>query len=75
MSLAAGPSAIAGWGEAVACAVTETGVYAGGLLVVIGLADYGWSWWRLERSLWMTTEEMREEMRSDSARHRPRRTQ
>lgn len=75
MSLAAGPSAIAGWGEAVACAVAETGVYAGGLLVVIGLADYGWSWWRLERSLWMTTEEMREEMRSDSARHRPRRTQ
>ncbi|MFM7072223.1 MAG: EscU/YscU/HrcU family type III secretion system export apparatus switch protein [Planctomycetota bacterium] len=73
MSLAAGPSLIASWGEAVACVVTETGVYASGLLVVIGLVDYGWCWWRLERSLWMTTEEMREELRGDSARHQPRR--
>ena len=72
-TLAAGLDGVAAWGETVAEAVLETGVYASGLLVVIGLIDYGWSWWRLERSLWMTTEELREEMRSDSARHRPRR--
>jgi len=72
-TLAAGLDGVASWGETVAEAVLETGVYASGLLVVIGLIDYGWSWWRLERSLWMTTEELREEMRSDSARHRPRR--
>jgi flagellar biosynthetic protein FlhB len=61
------------WGAAVADAVLETGLYASGMLVVLGIVDYGWNWWRLERSLWMTTEEMREELRSDSARSRPRR--
>lgn len=61
------------WGAAVAEAVLDTGLYASGLLVVLGLIDYGWNWWLLERSLWMTTEEMREELRSDSARPRPRR--
>ena len=61
------------WGAAVAEAVLDTGLYASGWLVVLGLIDFGWSWWRLERSLWMTTEEMREELRSDSARSRPRR--
>jgi flagellar biosynthetic protein FlhB len=56
---------------AIAAAILETGVYASGLLVAVGLIDYGWNWWRLERSLWMTTEELREELRGESARRRP----
>lgn len=36
----------------------------GGLLLALGLADYGYQWWRHERSLRMTTQEIREELRT-----------
>ncbi|MCA9201572.1 MAG: EscU/YscU/HrcU family type III secretion system export apparatus switch protein [Pirellulaceae bacterium] len=34
-------------------------------LLVLGAIDYGYQWWRLEQSLRMTDEELREELRED----------
>jgi flagellar biosynthetic protein FlhB len=34
-----------------------------GVLLLVGLADYAWQWWRFENSLKMTADEMREDLR------------
>jgi flagellar biosynthesis protein FlhB len=40
-------------------------------LLLLGAADYGWQWVRIERSLWMTDEELREEIEQSRARRSP----
>ncbi|MCO6458617.1 MAG: EscU/YscU/HrcU family type III secretion system export apparatus switch protein [Pirellulaceae bacterium] len=35
-----------------------------GVLLVLAAGDYAWQWWQHERSLWMSDEELREELRS-----------
>jgi flagellar biosynthetic protein FlhB len=35
-------------------------------MVLIGFAEYGVQWWRHERSLMMTDDELREEMKSST---------
>lgn len=35
-----------------------------GVLLLLSGGDYAWQWWRHERSLWMSDEELREELRS-----------
>lgn len=35
-------------------------------MVLVGLAEYGFQWWRHERSLMMTDDELREEMKSST---------
>jgi flagellar biosynthetic protein FlhB len=53
---------------AVVVAVAEVALWTclkiAGLLLVLGVADYGLQRWRHERSLRMTTEELREELRN-----------
>jgi flagellar biosynthesis protein FlhB len=41
------------------------------LLLLLGGADYAWQWVRIERSLWMTDEELREEIEQSRARRSP----
>lgn len=45
--------------------VLSTGIYACGALVALGALDYAIRWWRHERSLWMTREELEEELRHE----------
>lgn len=40
------------------------GLQAASALLLLGIADYGYQWWRHERSLMMTDEELREELKS-----------
>lgn len=51
-------------GSVLATVVLWTCLKIGGLLLVLGAADYGYQWWRHERSLRMTTQEIREELRT-----------
>jgi flagellar biosynthetic protein FlhB len=44
--------------------ILATGLKVAGALVVLGLADYAYQRWRHERDLWMTTAELREELRN-----------
>lgn len=48
------------------------GLHASGTLVAMGLIDFAWRWWRHEQSLWMTREELQEEMKSEAKASRPR---
>jgi flagellar biosynthetic protein FlhB len=41
--------------------VLYLGLAVAGTLGLLGLADYAWQWWRLERSLRMTRQEIKEE--------------
>jgi flagellar biosynthesis protein FlhB len=47
------------------------GRWLAALLLLLGAADYGWQWVRIERSLWMTDEELREEIEQSRARRSP----
>ena len=51
-------------GSVLANVVLWTCLKIGGLLLTLGIADYGYLWWRHERSLRMTTQEIREELRT-----------
>ncbi|MCE9556294.1 MAG: EscU/YscU/HrcU family type III secretion system export apparatus switch protein [Planctomycetes bacterium] len=51
-------------GSSLVNVVLWTCLKIGGLLLSLGIADYGYQWWRHERSLRMTTQEIREELRS-----------
>lgn len=44
--------------------VIRIGFQVGFVLLVLALADYGFQWWQHERSLMMTDEELREEMKA-----------
>ncbi|MFO0904558.1 MAG: EscU/YscU/HrcU family type III secretion system export apparatus switch protein [Pirellulales bacterium] len=54
-----------------AAEVLDLGLYVAGVLAVLGIVDYGWRWWRHERSLWMTLEELKQEMKEDAGGRRP----
>lgn len=41
-----------------------TSVKVASALIVLAIADYGWLWWKHEQDLKMSTQEMREEMKS-----------
>jgi flagellar biosynthetic protein FlhB len=45
-------------------ALLGTSLKIGGLMLAFGVADYAWNWWRHERSLRMTTQEIRDEQRA-----------
>ena len=51
-------------GSTLSSVVLWTMLKIGGLLLVLGIADYAYQWWRHERSLRMTTQEIREEQRT-----------
>jgi len=58
-------------GKGIAGTLAEIGLWTcakmGVMLLVLGLADYGYQRWRHERDLRMTTDELREEMRRRQA--------
>jgi len=58
----------------VATETLDLGLYAVGALALLGVVDYGWNWWRHERSLWMTLDELRQEMQDDAGGKRAPRT-
>lgn len=43
------------------------GFKVAGALIALGLIEYAYQWWQFERSLMMTDEEMREDLKSESA--------
>ncbi|MEM7560790.1 MAG: EscU/YscU/HrcU family type III secretion system export apparatus switch protein, partial [Planctomycetota bacterium] len=43
------------------------GFKVAGVLIALGLLEYAYQWWQFERSLMMTDEEMREDLKSESA--------
>jgi flagellar biosynthesis protein FlhB len=43
----------------------QLGMAVAGALVVVGAVDYAWQWWRLEQSLRMTKQEVKEEVKRD----------
>jgi len=45
--------------------VLDTTLWAGAAWLLVGLADYAWSWWRHELRLHMTREEAREEAKDE----------
>jgi flagellar biosynthesis protein FlhB len=47
------------------------GRWLAALLLLLGAADYAWQWVCIERSMWMTDEELREEMEQSRARRSP----
>lgn len=47
------------------------GRWLAALMLLLGGADYAWQWVRIERSLWMTDEELREEIEQSRARRSP----
>lgn len=54
------PSQFAAW---MADALFGAGLKIGLALLMLGLCDYGYQWWRHERELRMTTDQLREELR------------
>lgn len=53
--------------EMVGTSLVQLAWQIGGLLLLFGLADYGYQYWKFERSLRMSPEEVREEARQQSA--------
>lgn len=50
---------------ALAAEALDAGIYACGALVALGTIDYAWRWWQHERSLWMTFDELRAELKNE----------
>ena len=45
--------------------VIRVGLAVAGTLVVLGVADYAFQYWRFEQSLWMTRQEVKEELKRE----------